>query len=112
MEEGPHVCESQGQGTQSVSPNCGKPPRGQADPATGRGHPGAGGRELGLDRVLTYLLRDRGFEFPVERAVYLTVLHRLFESGSDRAAEKWRRDVPVPGGGHLGFTHLYRAMRW
>ena len=54
-------------------------------------------RELGLDRVLTYVLRDRGFEFPVERAVYLTVLHRLFESGSDRAAEKWRRDVRSPG---------------
>lgn len=69
-------------------------------------------RELGLDRVLTYLLRDRGFEFPVERAVYLTVLHRLFESGSDRAADKWRRDVSVPGAENLGLHHLYRAMRW
>jgi len=69
-------------------------------------------RELGLDRVLTYVLRDRGFEFPVERAVYLTVLHRLFESGSDRAAEKWRRDVRVPGAENLGLHHLYRAMRW
>jgi transposase len=61
---------------------------------------------------LTYVLRDRGFEFPVERAVYLTVLHRLFESGSDRAAEKWRRDVSVPGAENLGLHHLYRAMRW
>jgi hypothetical protein len=69
-------------------------------------------RELGLDRVLTDLLRDRGFEFPVERAVYLTVLHRLFESGSDRAAEKWRRDVRVPGAENLVLHHLYRAMRW
>ena len=69
-------------------------------------------RELGLDRVLTYVLRDRGFEFPVERAVYLTVLHRLFESGSDRAADKWRRDVSVPGAENLGLHHLYRAMRW
>jgi len=69
-------------------------------------------RELGLDRVLTDLLRDRGFEFPVERAVYLTVLHRLFESGSDRAADKWRRDVSVPGAENLGLHHLYRAMRW
>jgi hypothetical protein len=25
----------------------------------------------------------------VERAVFLTVLHRLFASGSDRAAERW-----------------------
>jgi hypothetical protein len=69
-------------------------------------------RELGLDRVLTDVLRDRGFEFPVERAVYLTVLHRLFESGSDRAADKWRRDVSVPGTENLGLHHLYRAMRW
>jgi hypothetical protein len=69
-------------------------------------------RELGLDRVLTYALRDRGFEFPVERAVYLTVLHRLFESGSDRAVEKWRRDVRVPGAEDLGLHHLCRAMRW
>ncbi len=69
-------------------------------------------RELGLDQVLTDLLRDRGFEFPVERAVYLTVLHRLFESGSDRSADKWRRDVSVPGAENLGLHHLYRAMRW
>jgi hypothetical protein len=69
-------------------------------------------RELGLDRVLTYALRDRGFEFPVERAIYLTVLHRLFESGSDRAADKWHRDVSVPGAENLGLHHLYRAMRW
>ena len=48
----------------------------------------------------------------LERAVYLTVLHRLFESGSDRAAEKWRRDVRVPGAENLGLHHLYRAMRW
>jgi hypothetical protein len=39
-------------------------------------------QELGLDAALNRLLEDRGFEFPVERAVYLTVLHRLFESGS------------------------------
>src|SRR5215831_9818920 len=37
---------------------------------------------VGLHAVLTDQLRERGFEFPVERAVYLTVLHRLFESGS------------------------------
>ena len=42
-------------------------------------------KELGLDTALNRLLKGRGFEFPVERAVYLTMLHRLFESGSDRA---------------------------
>lgn len=47
-------------------------------------------KELGLDAALHRLLKDQGFEFQVERAVYLTVLHRLFESGSDRAGERWR----------------------
>ena len=41
-------------------------------------------KELGMDALINRLLQGRGFEFPVERAVYLTVLHRLFESGSDR----------------------------
>jgi len=45
-------------------------------------------KKLGLDPALNRLLKDRGFEFPVERAVSLTVLHRLFESGSDRAGER------------------------
>jgi hypothetical protein len=66
----------------------------------------------GLERALHDLLRGRFFEFPVERAVYLTVLHRLFEPGSDRAAERWRRDVMVPGAEGIELHHLYRAMRW
>jgi hypothetical protein len=66
----------------------------------------------GVQRALRELLRGRSFEFPVERAVYLTVLHRLFVSGSDRAAERWRRDVVVPGAEGLELHHLYRAMRW
>jgi hypothetical protein len=69
-------------------------------------------RDLGIGDVLEGLLRDRRFEFAVERAVYLTVLHRLFESGSDRAAERWRRDVVLPGCEDLELHHLYRAMRW
>ncbi len=69
-------------------------------------------QEMGMQAVLGELLRERGFEFPVERAVYLTVLHRLFESGSDRAAERWRRDVCLPGSETLQLHHLYRAMRW
>lgn len=66
----------------------------------------------GVERVLGDLLRERFFEFPVERAIYQTVLHRIFMSGSDRAAERWRRDVVVPGSEGLELHHLYRAMRW
>lgn len=69
-------------------------------------------RTTGIGKVLTDLLQNRRFEFPVERAVYLTVLHRLFESGSDRACEKWKRDLRVPGTEDLELHHLYRAMRW
>jgi len=66
----------------------------------------------GIRGVLQDLLQGRRFEFPVERAIYLTVLHRLFESGSDRACERWRRDLSVPGVEGLELHHLYRAMRW
>ena len=37
------------------------------------------------------------FEFPVERAVFLTVLHRLFELGSDRQADRWRGYQRIEG---------------
>jgi len=65
-----------------------------------------------IDKVLTALLEGRRFEFPVERAIFLTVLHRLFAPGSDRAAEKWKDDYAIPGGGDLDLHQLYRAMAW
>ena len=52
----------------------------------------------------------RKFEFDVERAIFLTVLHRLFVSGSDRSCEKWQRDLVVNGSKDLELHHLYRAM--
>src|SRR5687767_7554174 len=67
---------------------------------------------VGIQALLTELLRERHFEFPVERAVYLSVLHRLCEAGSDRAAARWRRDMVIPGAESLQLHHLYRAMRW
>src|SRR5450432_3348242 len=65
-----------------------------------------------IDKVLTALLKDRRFEFPVERAVFLTVLHRLVAPGSDRAAEKWKDDYAIEGVADLDLHHLYRAMAW
>ena len=65
-----------------------------------------------IDKVLTVLLQDRRFEFSVERAIFLTVLHRLFAPGSDRAAEKWKDDYEIEGGADLELHHLYRAMAW
>lgn len=65
-----------------------------------------------IDKVLHSLLKDRRFEFPVERAIFLTVLHRLFAPGSDRAAEKWKEDYKIEGADELSLHHLYRAMAW
>jgi hypothetical protein len=69
-------------------------------------------REMDIGEILDQLLKERRFEFPVERVTYLTVLHRLFESGSDRAAARWRRDVRIPGSEDVQLHHHYRAMRW
>ena len=66
--------------------------------------------ELKIDAILQRLLLDRRYEFEVERAIYLTVLHRLFASGSDRAAERWRQEYWIPGTEELALHHLYRAM--
>ena len=65
-----------------------------------------------IDKVLTTLLQGRRFEFSVERAIFLTVLHRLLAPGSDRAAEKWKDDYAIEGVADLDLHHLYRAMAW
>jgi hypothetical protein len=50
--------------------------------------------------------------FALERAVFLTVLHRLFAGGSDRAADRWREDYRIDGVEGLELHRLYRAMAW
>jgi len=69
-------------------------------------------QETGGKRVIEKLAQDRQFEFDLERAVFLSVLHRLFDPGSDRAAEKWRHDLVIPGVPELDLHHLYRTMGW
>ena len=59
---------------------------------------------LGIDAVLADLLMERAFEFPVERAVFVAALHRLFVSGSDRdlrLAYQGGHDIPGGGGARL-----------
>jgi hypothetical protein len=68
--------------------------------------------ETSCGAVIKELLAGRGFEFDVERAIFATVLHRLFVSGSDRACDKWIEDYAVPGVDGLAPHHLYRAMAW
>jgi hypothetical protein len=68
--------------------------------------------ECGIKQVLNKLLRERHFQFSVERAVWLTVLHRLVAPGSDRAAERWKQNYVMEGAESLELHHLYRAMAW
>ena len=68
--------------------------------------------ECGIAQVLTDLLASRRFDFSVERAIFLTVLHRLMAPGSDRAADRWRHDYAIAGTDALELHHLYRAMAW
>lgn len=69
-------------------------------------------RERKIKDVLGQLLKNRKYEFPVERAIFMTVLHRLMLSGSDRAAEVWCREYKIEGIDDLELHHLYRAMAW
>jgi hypothetical protein len=68
--------------------------------------------ETGCRAVISDLASKRGHKFALERAVFLTVLHRLFVSGSDRAADRWREDYAIAGAEGLDLHHLYRAMAW
>jgi len=66
--------------------------------------------ELAIKKVIQDLLSGRKFDFDVERALFLTVLHRLMVSGSDRSCDKWHRDYLIEGVEDLSLHHLYRAM--
>ncbi|MFZ3157407.1 MAG: IS1634 family transposase [Smithella sp.] len=67
-------------------------------------------KELEIGKIIRRLLSERKFEFDVERAIFLTVLHRLFVSGSDRSCDRWHRDYVIDGSDALSLHHLYRAM--
>jgi hypothetical protein len=69
-------------------------------------------RETGCGEVINGLLAGRRFGFDAERAIYLTVLHRLMVSGSDRHASRWHHGFRIPGTGDLTLDHAYRAMAW
>ena len=68
--------------------------------------------ETGCQGVIERLASARKHDFSLERAAFLTVLHRLFCGGSDRAADRWREDYRIDGVDGLALHHLYRAMAW
>ena len=56
--------------------------------------------------------RDRRFDFDVERAVYLTVLHRLMVSGSDRHARRLAHARARRRRRGARSRDAYKAMAW
>ena len=69
-------------------------------------------QRLKLDQILHGLLRERHFGFAVERAVFLSVLHRVCCGGSDRHSHQWKGDYAIAGVNQLSLHHSYRAMAW
>jgi transposase len=69
--------------------------------------------ELHIPQVIQRLLVGRRFEIPLERILFLTVLHRLFASGSDRSCVLvWNQDYEISGIETVALHQVYRAMAW
>jgi Transposase DDE domain len=68
--------------------------------------------ETGCRPVIEDVAKERKHGFALERAIFLTVLHRLMGGGSDLAADRWREDYRIAGAEALELHHLYRAMAW
>ena len=69
-------------------------------------------QSTGCRAAVRAALAGRRFGFDVERAVFVSVLHRLVEPGSDRQASRWMSDQAVAGAAALELQHFYRAMAW
>ncbi len=69
-------------------------------------------QQLGISEAIQGQVADRRWRFSMERAIFLTVLHRLMDPGSDRAAERWKEDFQIEGTEGIELHHLYRAMGW
>lgn len=67
-------------------------------------------KELGIKKIIKNMAMERKFEFDIERTIFLTVLHRLFASGSDRSCDKWRHLYKIEGIEDISLHHMYRAM--
>jgi hypothetical protein len=68
--------------------------------------------QVGIGEHICELLKGRRYRFEVERAIFVTVLHRLMNPGSDRQADKWHKAYRIDGTDRLQLQHFYRAMAW
>jgi hypothetical protein len=63
-------------------------------------------------QVRQHVIATLGRFFALERAVVMTVLHRLFGGGSDRAADRWREDYRIDRAGRKALPRPFRpALR-
>jgi len=69
-------------------------------------------KETGYKAVFQELSENLPVGFPVERAIYLTTLHRLTESGDICSPDQWRRNYSVSGIAKLNPSHLRAALVW
>jgi hypothetical protein len=67
---------------------------------------------VGISDHIQDILKGRRYRFEVERAIFVTVLHRLMNPGSDRQADQWHQGYRIEGSGSLQLQHFYRAMGW
>jgi hypothetical protein len=69
--------------------------------------------ELQIPHVIERLLAGRRFDLPMERILFLTVLHRLFDPGSDRSCVLvWKKGYEIPGTEEVELHQVYRTMAW
>ena len=68
-------------------------------------------RRLGIRDVLSRLLKDRGFQVPVERVLFALVAQRALAPGSKLAAEAWvAKQAHIEDLPEVEAQQLYRAM--
>lgn len=69
--------------------------------------------QLQIPQVIQSLLKGRRLTIPVERILFLTVLHRLLGGGSDRSCVLvWKKDYRIPGTEDVALHQVYRTMGW
>lgn len=67
-------------------------------------------RNLGIGEAIAQEAKERKYEFNVERAVFISVLHRLLRTGSDLDCNTWHKNYEIEGAEELELQHFYRSM--
>lgn len=67
-------------------------------------------KKLGIGEAITKEVSKRQYGFDVERAIFVSVLHRLLRSGSDLDCCTWMQKYEIDGVEGLDLHHLYRAV--